>query len=189
MNYFILNNQQKGIMTEMDKKLHVKFCKKCLKLVGSELWLQRISFYYEGVTLYHKSNTFSESIQPKAMIWRKHSESLTLTRKGRKTGNNDRQVKLFVAIAYGNGVLMCQQWDPEVKFTGRNYKEFVKEHSPNTPELSTNPENKLHLQDGCPVQKPKHAQMAYDDIGSKIFSISARIPDLNLTENVFNLVR
>ena len=31
MNYFILNNQQKGIMTEMDKKLHVKFCKKVSK--------------------------------------------------------------------------------------------------------------------------------------------------------------
>ena len=36
---------------------------------------------------------------------------------------------------------MCQQWDLEVKFTGRNYKEFVKEHFPNTLELSTN--NKL----------------------------------------------
>ena len=38
--------------------------------------------------------------QPKAKIWRKRSEGLKLTQKGKKTGNNGRQVKLFVAIAY-----------------------------------------------------------------------------------------
>ena len=94
-----------------------------------------------------------------------------------------------MAIAYGKGVIKCQQWDPEVKFTGRNYKEFVKEHFPDTLALSTNPDNKLILQDGCPVQKSKQAQMVYDDIEYKIFSIPARIPTLNPTEKVFNLVR
>ena len=100
MNYFSLNTRQKGIMTEKDKKLRVKFCKNCLKLVGSELWLQRIRFYYDGVTFYHKSDPFSEAIQPKAKIWRKRSEGLKSTRKRRKTGRNGRQVKLFVASAY-----------------------------------------------------------------------------------------
>ena len=189
MNLFSLNTRQKGIMTEKDKKSRVKFCKKCLKLVGSELWLQRISFYYDGVKFYHKSDPFSESIQPKATIWRKRSEGLKLTRKGRKTGNNGRQVKLFAVIAYRKRVIKCQQWDPEVKFTGRNYQKFVKAHFPNTLELSTNPDNKLILQDGCPVQKSKQAQMVYDDIEYKIFSIPARIPTLNPTEKVFNLVR
>ena len=94
-----------------------------------------------------------------------------------------------MAIAYGKGVIKCQQWDPEVKFTGRNYQKFVKEHFPNTLELSTNPDNKLILQDGCPVQKSKQTQMAYDGIGCKIFSIPARSPDLNPIENVFNLIR
>ena len=82
---------------------------------------------------------------------------------------------------------MCQQWDPEIKFTRRNYKEFVKEHFSNTLELSTN--NKLILEDGCLVQKSKQAQMTYDDIGCKILSIPARSPDLNPIEIVFNLVR
>ena len=174
-------------MSKKDKKLRVKFCKKCLKLVRSELWLQKIRFYYDGGTFYRKSNPFSESIQPMAKIWRKRSEGSKLIQKGRKTGNNDGQVKLFVAIGYGKGVIMCQQWDPEVKFTRRNYKEFVKEHFSNTLKLSTN--NKLILQDGCLVQKSKQAQMAYDDRGCKILSIPARSPDLNPIEIPLNLVR
>ena len=96
-------------MTKKDKKLRVKFCKKCLKLVRSELWLQKIRFYYDEGTFYRKSNPFSESIQLTAKIWRKRSDGLKLIQKGRKTGNNDGQVKLFVAIAYGKAVIMCQQ--------------------------------------------------------------------------------
>ena len=167
MNYFSLKTRQKGIMTEKDKKHRVKFCKNCLKLVGPELWLQRISLYFDGVTFSDKSDPFSEAIQRKAKIWRKRFEGFKLTRKGRKTGNSGHQLKLFVAIAYGKWVIMCQHWDPKVKFIGRNYKEFVKEHFPNILELSTNPDNKLILQDGGPVQKSKQAQMSYDDIVSK----------------------
>ena len=63
-------------------------------------------------------------MQPKAKIWCKRSEGLKLTREGRKTGNNGHQVGFFLVIAYGKGVIMCQQWDPEVKFIGRNNKEF-----------------------------------------------------------------
>ena len=100
MNYFSLNTRQKGVMTGKDKKICAKFCKKCLKLVGWELWLQMISFYYDGVTFYHKSDPFSRSIQSKAKIWRKRSKGLRLTQKGKKTGNNGRQVTLLVDIAY-----------------------------------------------------------------------------------------
>ena len=37
MNYFSLNTHQKGIMTGKNKKPCLTFCKKCLKLPGSEL--------------------------------------------------------------------------------------------------------------------------------------------------------
>ena len=71
INCFSLSTLRKGIKTEKDKKCRVKFCKKCLELLGPELWLQRIIFYYDGLTFYHKSDLFSEAIQPKAKIWRK----------------------------------------------------------------------------------------------------------------------
>ena len=80
MNYFGLNTRQKSIMTEKDKKRQKD---------EKELCLQRISFYYNGVTFYHKYNLFSESIQPKVKIWCKRSEGLKLIGKGKKTGNND----------------------------------------------------------------------------------------------------
>ena len=51
---------------------------------------------------------------------------------------------------------MCQQWNPEVMFIGRNYKEFVKEYFPNTLELSTNPDNKLILEDRQYRNQSKH---------------------------------
>ena len=94
-----------------------------------------------------------------------------------------------MAVVYRKGVKKCQQWDLEVKIIGWNYKEFVKEYFPNTLELSINPDNKLILQDGYPVQKSKQAQIAYDDIGCKLFSNAARSPNMNLIKNVFNLVR
>ena len=34
--------------------------------------------------------------------------------------------KLFVAIAYQKGVIMCEQWDPNTPFLGIHYKEFAK---------------------------------------------------------------
>ena len=80
---------------------------------------------------------------------------------------------------------MCEHWNPDVKFNGVNYKE----HWPFVLENSTNPVNKLVLQDGDPVQQSKQAHQAYDAIGCKIFSILARSPDINPIENNFHLVR
>lgn len=41
MKIFHLNTRQKGILTAEDRKLRVKFCKKCVKLVGNDLWLNK----------------------------------------------------------------------------------------------------------------------------------------------------
>ena len=189
MDFRYLNTRQKGLMNKKDHKLRVLFAKKAVKKVGADLWLKRLSFYYDGVSFYHKQNPFNDAIAPKSKIWRKPREGLTMTCKGKKEGNNGRCAKFFVAIAYGKGVIMCEHWDPDVKFNGANYKEFVKRHWPAALENSTNPRNKLVLQDGDPVQKSKQAHLAYDAIGCKIFNIPARSPDINPIENIFHLVR
>ena len=98
-------------------------------------------------------------------------------------------MRLFVAIAYGKGVILCKQFDPELRFIGANYKEFVKENFPIALERSANSVNKLVLQDGCPVQRSKQAHLGYDHVGCKIFNIPARSPDLNPIENVFHIAR
>ena len=184
-----LNTRQKGVMTTKDFKMRKDFAKKCIRKIGPELWLSRVSMYYDGVSFYHKANPYGEAILPRKRIWRKRGEGLSITGKGRKGGNNGRCVKLFVGISYAKGVVMCEQWDPNTVFNGRNYKEFVKSHFPNAIARSSNFKNKLILQDGDPVQKSKQANIAYSDIGCKIFSIPPRSPDINPIENIFNIVR
>ena len=98
-------------------------------------------------------------------------------------------LKLFVGILYTKGAVMCEQWDPNTVFNGRNYREFVKNHFPDAIARSSNFRNKLVLQDGDPVQKSKQANLAYAHIGCKIFSIPPRSPDINPIENIFNIVR
>ena len=47
----------------------------------------------------------------------------------------------------------------------------------------------LFLQDGDPTQNSRKAKKAFDDVGFRMFSIPARSPDINPTENMFNNMR
>lgn len=188
-NYQYLNTRQKGILTDDDRRKRVEFCRKCERLVGDDLWLKAISFYYDGVNFYHKNNPFSDAVAPGAKVWRQPSEGLKVTRKGKKEGNNGKKVRMFVAMAYGKGVVMCEQFPPELTFNGINYRQFVMDHFPRALAKSTNPTQKLILQDGDPVQQSKQARLAYDELRCSIFDIPARSPDLNPIENLFHNVR
>ena len=189
IGYQYLNTRQKGILTDDDRRKRTDFCKKCQQLVGDDLWIKAISFYYDGVNFYHKSNPFSDAVAPRAKVWRMPSEGLKVTRKGKKEGNNGKKIRLFVAIAYGKGVIMCEQFPPGLTFNGVNYRQFVLDHFPLALKKSANPKQKLILQDGDPVQKSKQARLAYDEVRCSIFDIPARSPDLNPIENLFHNVR
>ena len=52
LGYHYLNTRQKGIITKSDKQLRRAFAKKCSNVEG--LWKERISFYYDAATFYHK---------------------------------------------------------------------------------------------------------------------------------------
>ena len=145
--------------------------------------------YYVGVTFYHKQHPLEDVIAPKSLIWRKRGEGLYMTAKGKKVGNNGLGAKFFVAISYNKGVVLCEQWDSNEKFNGANYNKFIKEKWEEALRKSNNSKNKLVLQDGCPVQNSKKANLAYDNIGYNPFSIPPRSPDLNPIENMFHLVR
>ena len=112
-----------------------------------------------------------------------------MTRKGKKEGNNGKKVRLFVAIAYRKGVIMCEQFSPDLTFNGPNYRQFVLDKFPLALQRSANPVEKLVLQDGDPVQKSAQARLAYDELRCSIFDIPAHSPDLNPIENLFHNVR
>ena len=56
------------------------------------------------------------TVAPNSKIWWMDGERLEITRKGKKEGNNRRPVKVFVAIAYQKGIIMYEQWNPNIPF-------------------------------------------------------------------------
>ena len=64
-----------------------------------------------------KRDPDSEALAPNS-IWQMDGERLEIRRKGEKEGNNGCSVKLFVAIVYQKGVIMCEQWNPNTPFLG-----------------------------------------------------------------------
>ena len=137
----------------------------------------------------HKKNPFSDAVALKAKMWRQRSEGLTYTRKGKKEGNSGKKIRLFVAVAYKKGVIMCEQFDPEERFCGESYGRFIVKHFPSAFKDSANPRGKLVLQDGDPVQRSKKAEDACRSLGGSTFNIPPRSLDINPIENVFHNVR
>ena len=72
------------------------------------------------------------------------------TTKGKKEGSGGKMMKVFVAIAYGHGAVLCAQYEEQL--TGQFFADFVREHFENAFENSSNPRGKLFLQDGDPSQ-------------------------------------
>ena len=66
-------------------------------------------------------------------------------------------------------------------FIHKNFKEAF--------EKSSNPKDKLFLQNGDPSQNSRKANNAMYKVGTKKFNIPARSPDMNLIENVINYVK
>ena len=96
-------------------------------------------------------------------------------------------VKVFVAIAYGHGAVLCEQYEEQLE--GQFFADFVREHFENAFENSSNPRGKLFLQDGDPSQNSLKEKNAIFDIGALMFSIPPRSPDINPVENFFHLVK
>ena len=83
------------------------------------------------------------------MTWCKPQEGLSRTTKGKKEGGGGRMAHFFVAIAYGKGVISCEHYFGTL--TGESFVEHFQQYFPALFENSSNPREKLFLQDGDPV--------------------------------------
>ena len=142
--------------------------------------------YLDGKSFEYKSNPHDQARAPRARQWRKRGEGLKLrcTAKGKKEGC--ASANFMVAIAYGKGVVLCEQWEGTIideKFASI-VKRCLRKAFPN----SANPKGKLFLMDGCPRQNSRVAMRAIEKVGAKVFKIPARSPDLNPIENFFNII-
>ena len=110
------------------------------------------------------------------------------TAKSRKEGTGSTLVKFFVAITYGEGVILCKSYD---HLTGTFLAKFIEEHF-NLLLVNTNKNGRrLWLQDDDPSQNSSDAKRAMCNCNCdlSLFQIPPRSPDLNPIENFFHLVR
>ena len=181
--YHYLRSRKKSLLHASDLKARKRFCQKVRrKNLTQDFWNKGISLYLDGKSFEYKSNPHDQARAPRARQWRKRREGLKA--KGKKEGCTN--VNFMVAIAYGKGVVLCEQWEGTI--TGEKFASFVKPCLRKAFRNSANPKGKLFLMDGCPRQNSRVAMRAIEKVGAKVFKIPARSPDLNPIENFFNTI-
>jgi len=184
--YEYLNTRRKGLMSALDFQKRLDFCAKVRRhRLGKSFWTDRISFYMDATGFQFKTNPLDQARAPKAREWRKRSEGLTMTAKGKKEGVTN--ANFMVGISYNKGVVLCESYTGSI--SGDKIAAMVKKTFPGAFKKSISPKEKRVLMDGCPRQNSKTARQAYDSVQAKIMVIPPRSPDLNPIENFFHLVK
>ena len=186
--YSYLHSRKKGLLTQKDLARRHRFARKIRKLLPHNFWESGISFYLDGTSFVHKTNPFDQARATKSMAWRKRGEGLSLncTSKGKKAGVEGKTAHFLVSIAYGKGVIACNQYFE--RLTGERFSEYVRLNFPRIFARSANAKAKRFLQDGDPAQNSAVAKRAFHEVGAFMFSILPHSPDLNPIENLFHLI-
>ena len=187
--YGYRHSRKKGLLTKEDLQKRLRFCRKVKRVLSDTFWRDGIGFYLDGVGFVHKRNPHDEAKSTRTMAWRRPHEGLqpNCTAKGSHVGFGGKVCHFIVAIAYGKGVVLSEQYSGNIN--ADMFAQFVLDNFPDTFERSANPQGKLFLQDGDPSQNSRKAKNAIDAIGARKFDIPPRSPDMNPIENVFNNVK
>ena len=185
--FHFLVSRKKGLITERDMKLRVKFARRMKRDYPQNVWTRRVAFYLDGVSFVHKTRPLDQATAPKGKIWRKKCEGLEpgCTSKGSKSCSGGKQVKLIVGLSYNVGVVLCQQYD---HLDGMFFASFVEKHFKQTFLNARKGNTRLWLQDGDPSQNSAVAYKAMKNINAELLKIPPRSPDLNPCENFFKIV-
>ena len=74
--YHYRQARRKGLLTENDLKLGMKFAKDIKKYYDDGLRLSGICFYLDAKHFIHKTNPMDQARAPKSLVWRKKNEGL-----------------------------------------------------------------------------------------------------------------
>ncbi|XP_078364133.1 uncharacterized protein LOC144648463 [Oculina patagonica] len=97
------------------------------------------------------------------------------TAKGLHCGTGGRIAKFVVAILYGKGVILCEEYD---EMNGNYFKGLVEGEFKRMFKDSSKGGSKVFIQDGDPSQNSSLARAAWKRIG-----------DINCIENIFHIVK
>lgn len=184
--YFLLNTLQKGILTDDDLRKRVAYARRVRSEHSPTLWTDKIGFYLDGVSFVFKTKPKDQARAPKKRVWRKKCEGLKqgCVAKGRKEGTGANVVHMMVAVSYGKGVIICEEYE---KMNGKYFAGFITRNFMNMFGDADKDNTDYFLQDGDPSQNSLVAKKALQRAKAKLFPIPARSPDLNPIENVFHL--
>ena len=99
-------------------------------------------------------------------------------------GRKNREI--FVAISYGEAVILCHQYEHQ---NGECFKNTILEHFDGIFRLSNRSISRIFILAGDRSQNSGSSRSSFEVIGAKMFSIPPRSPDLNTIENIFHLVK
>lgn len=179
--YGFLQRRKKGILSEKDRVLRRRFCRKVKKFrkLNEHFWTNEVSFYMDGVSFIHKFNPMrTATTTGMARVWRKKGEGLMLTGKGSKDLPAGRRVHVMVAIAHGKGVILAVPYE---KMNGNFFANFIKRNF-NICFAKAGPKHsgkRLFVMDNDPSQSSKVAMRALHDVEGELLKIPARSPDLS----------
>ena len=66
--YGYRQSRKKGLMTKLDRKKRVKFCRRISKEKTEDFWKNGIAFYLDSTNFVHKMNPQDQAMVPKARI-------------------------------------------------------------------------------------------------------------------------
>ena len=166
---YYLNARQKGILNEQDRRNRVLYCKKVRRQHPANIWTEEIAFYLDGVNFVYKTHPNEQICAPKKKVWRKKCEGLQqgCVAKGRKEGTGANVVKFMVAIAYGKGVIICEEYD---KLNGDYFADFIKRNFINMFGAADKDNCRYFVQDGDRSQNSKKAKEAFNGLKQRCFT-------------------
>ena len=149
--YRFRDKLRKGVLTEKNLKLRFKFSNYVKKKLPDNIWSHGISFYLDGVGFtYKKIIAKMHAEHAKKTIVKKMKVAPYCNAACSREGDGGKVAKFMVTIVYAKGVTMCEEF--KQKLNGESFATFVRHHFPSCFEESSNPDDKVLLQDGDPSQ-------------------------------------
>ena len=188
--YGYLQARKKGLLSENDRKLRIRFARKMKRVVAQnpQFWTHEVGFCLDAVSFIHKYNPQSGANINRSRVWRQKGEGLKLTTKGSKDLAGGRRLHVLVAIAYKKGVILAVPYE---NMNGTFFAQFIRTHF-NIAFGRAGPKQngrRLFVMDNDPSQRSKPAQKAVEDVEAELLELPPRCADIHCIENLFNLIK
>lgn len=188
--YGYLQARKKGLLSENDRKLRIRFARKMKRVVAQNphFWTHEVGFYLDAVSFVHKYNPQSGANINRSRVWRQKSEGLKVTTKGSKDLAGGRRLHVLAAIAYKKGVILAVPYE---NMNGTFFAQFIRTHF-NIAFGRAGPKQngrRLFVMDNDPSQRSKRAKKAVEDVEAELVELPPRCADIHCIENLFNLIK